>query len=1095
MLKFFLLFFVFLGCIHSTKASHVMGGEITWECQGGNYVFTLIFYRDCNGADVNTVSETIRVWNHPSITTLTLPFVTRIDLSPTCNQVSGSPAPYTCGSGANAGNGIGAIEKIIYRSAAIALPGTPPSEGWAFTFENFARGSNLVNLANPSNYGITIAAKMFPIAGSTSGCIDSSPIFLQDPNFVSCVGNPYQYNMNPVDIDLDSLAIGFGIPFNNFPTGMYNPPVNPIPVPYASGFSYTAPTPSAVLSAGSIPAQVDPLSGELTFLSNLQGNFAVKVMVSSFRNGLKIAEVEREMELVVTPCNSQNNAPQINAPFPGNSFTTTVNAGSTITFNLSASDLELLQDGSPQSNLLSASGLMFGNNLTSTTGCAITPCATLNTSPIITGVQGVSTTFNWQSSCDHLVDANGNGLDFVPYHFVFKVQDDFCQVPKVSYATVTINLINPGIIQAPSINCIQSNSAGDVSISWNPVTDPLGTFVEYQIYSTQNGLLASIPTIGTSSWTDPAVTQQNDYYIAVVSGCNGNATRYSDTLSNIFMDLTNPANGTAIIQWNDPSTAPTSAMGAYYHIYREYPSGTWTLIDSIPYGLNFYKDTIDICQAFLNYQIILPNQPCDFTSNISGDDFVDLLTPDIPVISAVSIDTLTDVLSITWNQNGQPDTYGYVIYTYDNNGFLYEMDTVWGLTNTSYSYNPDVSLGPLSYSVAAFDSCYTPAIPPTFQTSAKAIVNTTMFLESELFICNNEVGLSWSPYIGWTNVTYEIWGKIVGDSWQLMGTTSNTNFTVSVIGLEDYCFFIKAISPDGFYSFSTRTCLSIVAPSQPNFHYLKVATVNEKQIDLRHLIDATGGVSAISFEKKNSDGVFTELVQIPVSSNNVSYSDTDVDVGQFSYTYRARIIDSCGKPGIASNEARTILLSVQIDDVKLLSYLDWSAYAQFNGAILEYRIYRGLDGVFDTNPLAVVPSSQRSFEHDLNGLNFTGRVCFYVEAIEGDNLFDAPEISRSNEVCAVYEPIIYVPNAFIPGGVNTIFIPVITNFDPEGYVFRIFNRIGEIVFETSDPTIGWDGIVQSNGEESELGTYIYMVTMYDGNGLEINTRGFVTLIR
>jgi hypothetical protein len=143
-------------------------------------------------------------------------------------------------------------------------------------------------------------------------------------------------------------------------------------------------------------------------------------------------------------------------------------------------------------------------------------------------------------------------------------------------------------------------------------------------------------------------------------------------------------------------------MGDYYQIYREFPSGTWTLIDSVPYGLNFYKDTIDICQAFLSYQIVLPNQPCNFVSNAPGDDFEDMLTPDIPIISAVSIDTLSNLLSISWNQNTQPDTYGYVIYTYDNNGFLYELDTVWGISSTNYSYSPDISLGPLTYSVAAF---------------------------------------------------------------------------------------------------------------------------------------------------------------------------------------------------------------------------------------------------------------------------------------------------------------------------------------------------------------------------------------------------------
>ena len=50
--------------IFTSRADHVIGGDITWTCQGGDYVFQLVFYRDCNGAPINTTSETIDVWGH-----------------------------------------------------------------------------------------------------------------------------------------------------------------------------------------------------------------------------------------------------------------------------------------------------------------------------------------------------------------------------------------------------------------------------------------------------------------------------------------------------------------------------------------------------------------------------------------------------------------------------------------------------------------------------------------------------------------------------------------------------------------------------------------------------------------------------------------------------------------------------------------------------------------------------------------------------------------------------------------------------------------------------------------------------------------------
>jgi hypothetical protein len=1070
-----------------------MGGEITWECLGNNYVFTLTFFRDCNGAEINTVSEVIRVWNHPTLTSIILPFFSREDISPTCNPVSGSPAPLDCGSGFAGGNGVGAIEKITYRSSPIAISGVPPAAGWIFTYDNFSRSNTITNLTNPSTYGMTIASAMFQVG--TGGCMDNSPRFLQEPYFVSCAGTPFEYNMNAVDPDLDSIAVSFGIPYNNFSSGIYNPPVNPAPIPYESGFSFNQPTPGTTLNPSNIPSVLNSNSGALNFTSFTPGSYVVKVVVKSYRNGILNAFVEREMQLVVASCSGSNNPPIIQGPFAGGTFETNVNAGTLVNFNLSSTDMEFLQDGSPQSNILSASGPMFGTNFTSATGCDIAPCATLNATPLISGIQGVNTTFNWQTTCDHLVDASGNSVDAMPYHFVFKVQDNYCQVPKVKYATITINLINPGVIYPSNISCIQGSANGDFTIQWNPVNDPQGTFVAYEVYSVQSGLLATLNTISTGSYTINAVTQANDYFLAVVSGCNGDTRRFSDTISNIFLDVTNPSDGTAILQWNQPSNPPNPAFGSNFIIEMEYPSGTWTAIDSVPYSTTFFKDTITICESNINYRIRLENIPCDYLSNVDGGFFEDMLTPDIPLIASVSIDTATNAVNLSWNENGQEDTYGYVIYTFDSNGFLYELDTVWGIGNTNYTYFPDLTNGPLSYSVAAFDSCYTAAVPPTFQTSAKAEIHSTMVLESGLDICSNKVDLSWTAYIGWANdISYEIYGRMNNGIWQSFGTTTNLFYTVEVQPLQDYCFVIKATNTEGAESFSTQSCLSIIAPTQPDFHYLQVATVSSDHVELEHYIDDNGAVSAVAFERLDPDGVYQNIGQVPVNSNLLVFSDEDVDVDQNSYTYRARIIDSCGQPGAISNVAKTILLNMQMDEVLMQNYLTWSAYEDFDGGVVAYNLYRGIDGNFGGNPIATLNKDQRYFLDDITNLDFEGKICYLVDAIEGSNLYNMPKISRSNTVCDVYEPLIYIPNAFVPEGVNKIFKPVVSIYDISSYDLSIIDRLGQVIFSTNDPNEGWDGIVRLSGNQAEVGTYLYMLRILDGNGVEIVRRGHVSLV-
>ncbi len=1086
------LFSIF--AITSAKASHVMGGDLTWTCQGGDYVFQLVFYRDCNGAIGSTSAVTVDVWGHPTITSINLSFVSNTDVSPFCTPVAGGPGELICGIGANSGNGAGAIEKFIYQSAPITLTGVPPASGWVFTYQNFSRSASLTNINSPSTYGISIISKMFALPNSAGLCIDNSPQFLQEPYFVSCAGSPYEYNMNAVDPDLDSLHVSFGIPLNNFPSQIYQEGVIPTPIAFEPGFSYSSPTPDASMNAANIAAQIDPVTGNLTFLSNTIGNYNVKIIAQSFRNGVLIAEVSREMQLIVSGCNGSNNAPVINGPF-GGLFETTISPGVLVNFNLASTDVELLQDGTPQDNILLATGPMFGANFTSNLGCAIAPCATLDATPLITMSQGVNTTFNWQTTCDHLVNPFGQIATSIPYHFVFKVQDNYCQIPKVSYATITINITNPGIVPAPVISCIQSNISNDVTLNWTAVNDPLGTFNSYQVHTVQNGLIATINDINTTSFIDLNVNSQNDYFLVSASACNGNTLTYSDTISNIFLDLTNPGNGIAFLQWNDPVSQALTTMNDYYHIYREYPAGTWTLIDSVLFGTNSYQDTITICDVFFNYQIVLPNQPCDYTSNIEGGNFQDAIAPNIPVISNVSIDSLTNEVTITWNQNYHPDTYGYIVYIQDASGAIVELDQTFNISDTSYTYSPDLSLGALTYSVAAYDSCIITTVPLVYQTSAKGELHTSIFLSTQLNLCSRSITINWSDYVGWNSIDhYELFVKSTSEGWSSLGDVSNLSYTFNGESGETYTFVLQGFSDDGRTSFSNTAESFIASPRQPTVNYLQVATVNDSMVELRHFIDLLANVQGLSIQREN-DGVFEEIGQVAVPTATVSFIDKNVNVNEESYTYRVQVIDSCGLLSDLSNEAQTILLKIQCDDVRKLNYLSWSPYQEFNGSVLGYNLYRGIDTLFSGAPIVFNSSGELSYEDSVEDIISIGKICYYVEAVESMNIYNFSELSRSNIRCITLPPLIFIPNAFTPGGINPIFRPVLRDFNPANYDFTIFDRWGQVIFKTSLPEEGWDGTIDLSSRTAPTGTYIYMVTIHDGDGLEIIRRGHVTLLK
>jgi gliding motility-associated-like protein len=88
----------------------------------------------------------------------------------------------------------------------------------------------------------------------------------------------------------------------------------------------------------------------------------------------------------------------------------------------------------------------------------------------------------------------------------------------------------------------------------------------------------------------------------------------------------------------------------------------------------------------------------------------------------------------------------------------------------------------------------------------------------------------------------------------------------------------------------------------------------------------------------------------------------------------------------------------------------------------------------------------------------------------------------------------YVPNAFSPNGdgKNDVFRPLPVGIASTDY-FRIFNRYGEIIFETTQITSGWNGTYK--GKLQQPGNYIWMLKGRGQNGKLIEMKGNVVLVR
>ncbi|AEA44878.1 choice-of-anchor L domain-containing protein [Fluviicola taffensis] len=98
------------------------------------------------------------------------------------------------------------------------------------------------------------------------------------------------------------------------------------------------------------------------------------------------------------------------------------------------------------------------------------------------------------------------------------------------------------------------------------------------------------------------------------------------------------------------------------------------------------------------------------------------------------------------------------------------------------------------------------------------------------------------------------------------------------------------------------------------------------------------------------------------------------------------------------------------------------------------------------------------------------QVCLTVTSPEGC------QDSICKPIVFIEEFLVYVPNTFTPDGdeFNNVFRPIVPDgMDLDDYTFTIFNRWGEVLFESHDVNFGWDGTY--NGTQVKEGTYIWTI--------------------
>lgn len=536
------------------QSSHYIGGEIRWECMpNGNYRFIMKVYRECGSTVTFSNPETLNT-NAPCgpIQMNLYPNVTlgKTDISPVCN---GNPLyPHvSCASTVGTSNA-GGVEEWFFTSDqshpnGVIINGTPPATGWYFSWTGCCRNpcTNILNSASMDWYLRTI---MYPLPGiNVNPCYNDSPMFAEIPQIVVPAGSPVSYNPTAYDMNGDSIVYDWAqsLTANNSPI-----------TTYATNYSYTSPLPGIAHNPMNIPATLNPSSGQLTFLSYTQGAFVTAYKVTEFRNGIKISEIFREMQVVILQ-SDPNGPPQLSLPFPNNPdpFVDSVYFGQTVSIPVSALDTNFLNNGiDPQTVSIRIDGVMMGTNDTSSLGCPSPPCAYMNMATPISGLTFAAGLFTWQTDLNHLI-FGGLLNPAVDYYFILKAYDDFCPAPFYTMAPIKI-VVMDYVLSAPVLDSFDINQAnGHVTLYWTPISDDsTNSFNNYYIYFKTNSksnwqLIDSVGDINQSSYTHTGVNGLTQTFFYAIQTRSGHSYIFSSGNSNI---LTNSTTGMENPENKDP---------------------------------------------------------------------------------------------------------------------------------------------------------------------------------------------------------------------------------------------------------------------------------------------------------------------------------------------------------------------------------------------------------------------------------------------------------------------------------------------------------------------------------------------------------------
>ncbi len=569
---------------------------------------------------------------------------------------------------------------------------------------------------------------------------------------------------------------------------------------------------------------------------------------------------------------------------------------------------------------------------------------------------------------------------------------------------------------------------------------------------------------------------------AIVAFSNTNSYAQAPGLRCLAVDSL----GNVLITWAQPSDS-CGVFNNYQIYYSAAQGGPYTLIDSVS---NFNTTTYLHLNAGANlgsvYYYIVNNSGC--ASNIS-----DTLQSIFLTVS----NSVSGVANLSWNSMHNPeitDSIYYVIFREDTiNGGMAYLDSV-SLLNT-YIDSITVCGDTLDYQLFMMDSTGCISSSSVALYTADGLQPNGVVIDSvSVDPATGLAILSWTATGSADVIGYNIYVADTPPFWTLIGFVSGLNNTFYTDPFSGAIVFPGP--PLRQYSVDSGAVLYNVAAIDKcgnesfflnGFNTIHISgtldtCVGEAELTWNSFVNWPTGVAGYDVFLSTDGGAYNLLASI----TGTSYIHKGL-LRSSTYCYFVRAINVAGTKSSSSNlmcsysdttgdSGISFQLSVEARD-SVKNILTWSENPSWSTFVTRYDIYRSVDGggfqyldstAFGTTTLidSLDPLSDFRFGR--------GYFCYFVVPVKtGGNIYAC--VDTSSIECVTQFPKYVVANTFTPNGdgLNDIFKPIRVFVDRNNYLMIIYTRWGQKVFETTNPDLGWDGLI--NGFVAANDAYVYYV--------------------